>query len=598
MALSVCNNIDTTGNGIDNFNSNVEVPMKDLQHILTAMPEEQRRWIVGNETTNGLQEAFDYKRVVHAGVAGMPIMNPEEQQKKWQELMSLEAPVQERSLYIHVPFCETKCSYCGFFQNASKQTMLHDYTERVLKEMEMTASYRRATTGTINAVYFGGGTPSTLAADDIARLVKALKTYFPLANDCEITLESRIHDMTVEKIETVLEAGINRFSIGVQSFDTTIRQAVGRIDDEDTVRRTLERLLNYDAATVVIDLMFGLPYQTWDTWKRDLEIQFDMGLHGGDMYQLNVFPGSDLAKLIDKGTLPACMTTKEQAALYARTVELIQSDYPDINMFDASHWARTRRERGLYNTLAKRRLDMLSFGSSAGGALDGVTMMHQRNLNGYNAAIDAGMKPIAMMMDGGHDSQMSDDLKEQLAEGYIYDAFFQKKWNISMLDALAPVLTEWERKGLITNNGRVVRFTTAGNFWHDNLEQAAVECLAMMNDTKTAMPHGESQSSEGMMESMMAMMNRAKNGEKPSTDMIAMMKEMAAAMGMDTSKGKPSMDMMRQMASAMMGQGLSPHASGDGESKEAHPHHSDITQPKEMTNTFKLRMDKVADQDR
>ena len=167
-----------------------------------------------------------------------------------------------------------------------------------------------------------------------------------------------------------------------------------------------------------------------------------------------------------------------------------------------------------------------------------------------------------------------------------------------MLDALAPVLTEWERKGLITNNGRVVRFTTAGNFWHDNLEQAAVECLAMMNDTKTAMPHGETHSSEGMMESMMAMMNRAKNGEKPSTDMIAMMKEMAAAMGMDTSKGKPSMDMMRQMASVMMGQGASPNASGDGESKKAHPHHSDITQPKEMTNTFKLRMDKVADQDR
>lgn len=455
--------------------------MKDLRKILGDMSPEERRWLLGNETSNGLM-AFDHKRVVHAGLNGKPIMDPQEQQKVWQEHMNQEYTGGLRSAYIHIPFCEKKCSYCGFFQNASQEEVLHRYTDMLIDEIQDTAQYKRAQTGTINTVYFGGGTPSTLAAEDIERLVKTVREELPLANDCEITLESRIHDMTEERIEAALRGGVNRFSLGVQSFDTKIRQAVGRIDDEKVVIERLQKLMSYDSATVVIDLMFGLPYQTWETWLRDLEIQFDLGLHGGDMYQLNVFPDSDLAKNIEKGRVGACMPTEDQAELYVRTVDYIRNQRPEITLFDPSHWARDRRERNMYNGAAKRRADMLCFGSSSGGRVGNIQMMQHRNLNAYLAAMENGMKPIAMMIDDGGMSKLAGDLKMQLEDSYLDGKYFKRYWNKDITGYLAPIIEAWVMKGLVTYSNDVVRFTPAGMFWHDNLIQAVLEAVKLGTD--------------------------------------------------------------------------------------------------------------------
>lgn len=459
--------------------------MKDLRKILGDMSQEERRWLLGNETSDGLL-AFDHKRVVHAGLSGKPIIKPEEQQKIWQREMNQEFTGDLRSAYIHVPFCEKKCSYCGFFQNASQKEILHYYTDLLIDEIQDTAQYKRAQTGSFNAVYLGGGTPSTLAAEDIERLVATVRKELPLANDCEITLESRIHDMTEEKIEAALRGGVNRFSIGVQSFDTKIRQAVGRIDDEETVIKRLQKLLSYNSATVVIDLMFGLPYQTLETWLRDLEIQFDLGLHGGDMYQLNVFPDSDLAKNILKGRVGACMPTKEQAKLYIKTVEHIINNHPEITLFDPSHWARDRRERNMYNMAAKRRVDMLCFGSSSGGRIGNIQMMQHRNLQAYMAAMESGQKPIAMMIDDGGLSKLAGDLKMQLEDNYLDGKYFKKYWNKDITGYLAPIIEAWVMKNLVTYSHDVMRFTPAGMFWHDNLIQAILEAVKLgTEDGKT-----------------------------------------------------------------------------------------------------------------
>lgn len=461
--------------------------MRDLRTLLQQMPYEDRRWLLGNDTKNGLTEGFDHKRVVHAGVNGRPIMDPEEQQRVWKQHMNEPFTGSLRSAYIHVPFCEKKCSYCGFFQNASNEEIMSRYTDLLIEEIKMTAEYERARTGTFNTVYFGGGTPSTLAPKDIVRLVHAVREYLPLANDCEITLESRIHDMDEEHIAAAKEAGINRFSLGVQSFDTKIRQAVGRIDEKQVVIERLERLLKEDYATVVIDLMFGLPYQTMETWMEDLRIQDALGLHGGDMYQLNLFPDSDLAKQIEAGKLPAVMSTPEQALLYAHTVEYLKARKPHVHMFDPSHWARDRRERNIYNGAAKKRADMLCFGSSAGGRVGSLQLMQHRNLKAYMAAMEAGLKPIAMMIDDGNSSLLQGEIKAQMEDCYLDGSYFKSVWNMDLTGYLSPIIEAWVDKGLVTYAHDVMRFTTAGMFWHDNLIQAVTEAVAMGEEEGTAM---------------------------------------------------------------------------------------------------------------
>ena len=122
--------------------------------------------------------------------------------------------------------------------------------------------------------------------------------YLPLANDCEITYEGRLSGFGTDKMEAALAGGANRFSLGVQSFDTKIRQAVGRRSDKETLIRQLEKLMSYDQAAVVIDLIYGFPFQTLETWKEDLRIGRELNLDGIDCYQLRVFEKSPLYKYI------------------------------------------------------------------------------------------------------------------------------------------------------------------------------------------------------------------------------------------------------------------------------------------------------------
>lgn len=452
--------------------------MKDLRKILADMPKEKQRWFLGNPGKKAL-ESFDCKRYIFEGVKTRNITDKEEQQKLWQEKMQQKFKGRLRTVYIHIPFCEKKCSYCGFFLNASHEKMLEKYTKLLIEEIKITAQYERAQTGTINAVYFGGGTPSTLATKDIERLVKTVYEELPLARDCEVTYESRIHDMTDEKIEAMLKGGVNRFSLGVQSFDTKVRKSVGRIDPKEVVVDRLRRMVEYDGAAVTIDLMFGLPYQTMETWLNDIETQLEIGIHGGDIYQLNVYPTSDLAKHIEKGQVPSCMSCNNQGKLYVKTLEYIKLMHPEVHFFDPSHWAVSRRERNLYNYISKQKVDMLCFGSSAGGRLDDVGIRQHRNLKDYINDVENGYKPIGKMSDDCGRGKIFATIRHQLENLYLDGNYFKENWGLDIIEYLEPVIESWVAKELVICNGENLRFTPIGMFWHDNLIQATLEAVRL-----------------------------------------------------------------------------------------------------------------------
>ena len=129
----------------------------------------------------------------------------------------------------------------------------------------------------------GGGTPTALEAEDLHRIIKTCHELFPLANDCEFTVEGRLSYFTDDKIESCLEAGANRFSLGVQSFDTEVRRRMGRLSSKEDLIRGLEHLCSYDAAAVIIDLIFGLPGQNDENWDEDLKIVSSLPIDGVDL---------------------------------------------------------------------------------------------------------------------------------------------------------------------------------------------------------------------------------------------------------------------------------------------------------------------------
>ena len=524
-----------------------------LKDMFAADTEEQRELQFGRVANDPLTEAFPRKRVVHAGVRG-EVVPPAEAQETWLRIMNTPAKKGEvQAAYIHIPFCKTKCLYCGFFQNAAHQSAEDDYVEALIEEIEASEDAPRLKGGLIHAVFIGGGTPTSLSAENAARVLSTLRRVLPLANDYELTLEGRIHDLVPEKIEAWLANGVNRISLGVQSFDTKVRQSQGRIETREEVLERLKLLKSYEQCSVVLDLIFGLPGQSMEVWQQDLDDLIASGIDGADFYQLNVFEGSDLNKRIAEGKLDPAATTKEQAKMYAFAHDYMKKrGWRQLSM---CHWASSNRERSLYNALAKKGVPMFPFGSSAGGFLEGYAVMLHRVLQPYAMLVASNQKPIMGLVRQSEIQPFSNCAVNMLEYGLM---------DLSRLEAMDERLTGlrwlyelWEKRGLVAFNGVQYELTIAGKFWEVNIAQTTVECIQYLLTGENAMSveriaaqdkkhghekekmHGVGMNGVPSIEMMQRMQKMAKGG-MPS---LQVLKEFAKEAGI---KGMPTMeDMMR-----------------------------------------------------
>ncbi len=253
--------------------------------------------------------------------------------------------------YIHIPFCSNHCLFCNFYRNSTRRNRSAGYVDDLLREIRREADTTMVQSAPVHAVYLGGGTPSDLDAADLARLLHTLRECLPLAGDCEITVEGRATGFDDAKVLTCLDAGANRFSFEIQTFDTRVRRRLGRRLEGSEVMAFLRKICKLDRAAVVCDLIFGLPGQSRESWGEDLAICKDLGLDGVDLYCLTLLPSSPLAAAIGKGAIAPGPPLQEQAALYAIGVkELEKAGWRQLT---TAHFARETRERNLYNQLIK-----------------------------------------------------------------------------------------------------------------------------------------------------------------------------------------------------------------------------------------------------
>ncbi len=449
----------------------------NLTTYLAGLTPEKRAVLLGQETNDPLHAAFASKRVVHAGLIGDPIAQDGQQAAYQKALASLPEENRQHALYIHIPFCQTKCLYCGFYQNASRQAEEDAYLEALLGEIEAEAASPQLRNTPIDCVFIGGGTPTSLSAANAAMLLAAVQKSFKLTANCEVTLEGRIHDLVPEKIETWLKYGVNRISLGVQSFNTALRQRIGRLDTREEVLRRLKLLKGYDV-TVIVDLIYGLPGQTLAMWLEDVRTLAEADVDGMDLYQLNIFPGGPLAKAVAGGTVPPCADIGGQADMYAAARDYLLAE--GVERLSLCHWRRTKRERSLYNTLAKAGADVYAFGCGAGGHFGGISWMNQRVLAAYRQDWEKGVKPI--MMAGQQVApklgQICDCIISDLEKGFV--DFRRLLIADSRLEELEIVLSLWQERGLLQKDLGVYRLTRAGEFWYISLTQSLVECVQVL----------------------------------------------------------------------------------------------------------------------
>lgn len=479
-----------------------------LASFFESIPEKQRNLQLGLACDNPMSGAFPHKRVVHAGLNGT-LISPKESQSVWDTVMrGTPKKGQMQCAYIHIPFCKTKCTYCGFFQNGTSQSIEDKYIDGLVGELKLASESPRLKEGLIHAVFIGGGTPTSLSPANSERLLKAIKEYLPLSNDYELTLEGRIHDLIPENLEVWMNNGVNRMSIGIQSFNTKVRQMVGRLDTKETVLERLAALKSYGQCSVVIDLIYGLPGQTMEVWEQDLADLVKSGVDGADLYQLNVFDGSDLNRDIASGKVPPAATTAMQGDMFEFGRTYLEARA--YRRLSAAHWSANNRERSLYNILAKAGVPMFPFGSGAGGNVDGYGMMLHRALKPYEDMVSRGEKPFMALMKQSDLQPFVNQVVSQLEQGYL---------NINTLVAMDSRLDElnwlyklWEKRGLVSYNGLLYKLTSAGEFWTVNITQSTLEAMEYIitgknsfalesvaaQDTKTTSKENPSQEIRGI----------------------------------------------------------------------------------------------------
>ncbi len=423
------------------------------------------------EGVDPLSEAFERKRAVHAGMGGGMVTG--------EEALQLHAALMERprqgksAVYVHIPFCETKCIYCGFYIAPYRKEVSASYTDALLDELRRERGRAAVGREPVHAVYLGGGTPTALEPGDLERLLRGIRENMPLANDCEITVEGRIHNFGPEKMRAAVEGGANRFSIGVQTFHTRLRQSLGRVCSRREVTTALERLLAMDTAAVVVDLIYGLPGQTMRSWEEDMRTFESLGLDGCDLYQLNVFPGGKLDRALKSGAAAPVADIPMQSRMFRRGVELM-TDMRAARL-SISHWGRTARERNIYNPLMKSRADCLAYGAGAGGCLQGHFCFMTADPADYMARSRAGEKPLAGVARPPLQLALMRSLSEQLERGWLD---LPRATRAAGFDAGAefdPLLRQWERAGLLTRRRNRVDLTLAGQFWQVNLVQGLLD---------------------------------------------------------------------------------------------------------------------------
>ena len=424
-------------------------------------------------TDNPLKNAFRGKATVHTHIPGQSYVGDEaipvikNQYRNSRQGTSL--------AYIHIPFCETRCLYCLFYQNPLQPESSLHYTDLLIKELQLWSDLAAQNHEPIHAVYFGGGTPTALEPHDLYRLIKAVRTYLPLANDCEITLEGRIHHFPEEKMEAAFKAGVNRVSLGVQTFNTQVRQTMRRVDDRDSMIRSIEKLASFNQASIVCDLIYGFPYQDMAVWEDDVKTAISLPLDGVDCYQLNVFEKSPLGKFIANGKLPAGADKEERGEMFALSVDLLTK--AQWRRLSNNHWCQTFRERNIYNRFGKSAADCLAFGSGAGGKLNGYSFMIERKYDEWSKKIEAGIKPIAFASAPGAYWHALRTISSEMELGRINMRSLSDVYSLPLEKLSQDVFDQWSQAGLITPVGDWMVQTIAGQFWHTTMAQLLVNVL-------------------------------------------------------------------------------------------------------------------------
>jgi len=376
------------------------------------------------------------------------------------------------ALYVHVPFCTTRCPYCDFNTHAGVDALIPRYVEALHAEI--------AAWGTLldrppaRTVFFGGGTPSCLPPSDIANLCAAAREAFAVRDDAETSLEANPGDCDPGRLASYLDAGINRLSIGAQSFDDALLETLGRRHNSAQAERAFRQARDAGFANVNLDLIFGLPGQTIDHWRASLDRALQCGPEHLSLYALTLEPGTPMERWVRDGRMPA-----PDPDLAADMYEFAEAALAQAGFrhYEISNWALPGRE--CQHNLAYWRMEpYLGAGAGAHSFLLGRRFANVASPHAYADRLpparepDHAAHPAAAMSQNGAVESVEDATPESLMADTmmmglrlntgVKDAAFRSQFGAGLAATFGPVIDELSDAGLLQSDGEGIRLTPRG----------------------------------------------------------------------------------------------------------------------------------------
>lgn len=384
-------------------------------------------------------------------------------------------------IYISVPFCRTKCSYCNFASDVFSRAVFERYVDRVCADVAGAADLAETVGGRIerevDSIYLGGGTPTVLDGAQLERMFRAVRSEFSVAQHAEITVECAPGTLNTQMLETLLHCGVNRVSLGVQSFVDREAAAVGRLHKRETVIDDIARLRAAGITNINIDLIAGLPHQTAESWQESLRETIGTGAPHVSVYMLEIDEDSRLGReLIAGGTrYHAHFVPDEDATadFYLAACESLES--AGVLQYEISNFARQGSESG-HNLKYWTRQPYLGFGvdahsmlNSASDSAETVRFATADSLEKYvaGAAVEKSVITPAMALEErfflGLRLNRGIDLRD-----------LEREFGREPLQSAREAVGQFVVDGLMEREGKTIRLTPRGRLLSNEVLQSLI----------------------------------------------------------------------------------------------------------------------------
>ncbi|HCZ0725694.1 TPA: oxygen-independent coproporphyrinogen III oxidase [Staphylococcus aureus] len=356
-----------------------------------------------------------------------------------------------QSVYIHIPFCVRICTYCDFNKYFIQNQPVDEYLDALITEMS-TAKYRN-----LKTMYVGGGTPTALSINQLERLLKAIRDTFTITG--EYTFEANPDELTKEKVQLLEKYGVNRISMGVQTFKPELLSVLGRTHNTEDIYTSVLNAKNAGIKSISLDLMYHLPKQTIEDFEQSLDLALDMDIQHISSYGLILEPKTQFYNMYRKGLLKL-----PNEDLGADMYQLLMSkiEQSPFHQYEISNFALDGHESE-HNKVYWFNEEYYGFGAGASGYVDGVRYTNINPVNHYIKAINKESKAILVSNKPSLTERMEEEmfLGLRLNEG-VSSSRFKKKFDQSIESVFGQTINNLKEKELIVEKNDVIALTNRG----------------------------------------------------------------------------------------------------------------------------------------